>query len=194
MNKWTRPALAFFAVFFLLFAACGHGDDDDNDDSSPGDDDDNATLEVEFTPDAPGEAGAIWLELGQVLAEENTFTLKVIGDGLTAYGVAGRLLFDPQVVTLTAVQAGEALAGDNAVIVAAGAANELGGVFGFSRSVNYQQSAALVKTKIIGEVTFTIQDKGETTISFNVDRSRVLDHSLDSVEVGHWYGGKLAIK
>jgi len=189
MNKRSCVWLVLlFSVSVLVFAGCQKsGDDDDNGG-------DVSFHSVSFTPEGQGGAGDLWLELGDVDVAHGKITLKVIGDAFAAYGVAGRLLFDQKVLMLTGAYAGDALAGENVQIVAAGAANDEGGVFGFSRSGDYSSSAEVTKSKVIGTLEFKLIAHGTAEITFNADRSRVVNEVLDSVEVAHWLGGTVMVE
>jgi hypothetical protein len=189
MTRLHRAAwLALMTLLTVAWAAaCDKNDDDD--DGGP-----SGQYEVSFTPESEPGDGDIWLELDEVDAKDQTFTLKVVGASLTAYGVAGRLSFDRNVCQLDAGAAGTALAGDGVTLIGAATGNDLGGVFGFSRSVDFKHSAALSSDQAVGVLTFRIIGKGETPIAFVDKRSSVMDHGLDTVEVAHWLGGTLTIK
>jgi hypothetical protein len=188
----TKRIIAPLALVLLFLAAalpaCSKGDDDDDSGGQP------AVGSIDFAAEGPGAAGDIWLELGEKDVAKQTFTLKVIGDGLTAFGVAGRLIFDVSVCELTGITVGDALEGGTAELVGAAAGNDKGGVFGVSRSVDWQHSAAVSKDKVVGTLKFSVKKAGTTTIAFNADRSRALDEGLHSVEVANWLGGELTVK
>lgn len=150
---------------------------------------------ITFTPDGPGGKGDIWLELESAEPSKNRFKLKVIGDGIEgAYGVAGRLEFDRNICALGGAKSGDALEGGSAEIVAAAGSNEEGGVFGFSRSKNYESSSNLSADEVIGYLEFTVSAAGTTELSFVSKRSKVLNHKLDIVDVKNWLGGTLTVK
>ena len=192
MNSSILKSLIFCMLILALasFAGCKKGDDDNDDDSS----DNGGIKSVTFQPAGSAGAGDIWLELESSSPGDNRFSLRVKGDGLTVYGVAGRLEFDPAICTLTGAQSGDALEGGTAKIVAAGGASDEGGVFGISRSGDFQTGADLKADRNIGVLEFSILSPGSTKISFTSDHSRVMNQNLESVEVAHWLGGTLAIK
>jgi len=197
MNK-TLLKILFFLVCVLSLSCTGcsrsdNGGSGDDDDDGSGDDDFSPTS-ITFMPDGQGAAGDIWLEQGATDVDKKAFTLKVIGDGLTVFGVAGRLTFNESVCELTGIVAGDALEGGTAPIVAAAAGNDDGGVFGVSRSVDWRHSATIAKTKVIGTLEFSVKKAGTTTIAFNADRSRALDEGLHSVEITNWLGGELTVE
>jgi len=174
--------LFIFALALLGLTACGGGGG-------------FAATSITFTPDGPGGAGDIWLELESANPPGNSFKLKVIGDELKGvYGVAGRLKFDRAICSLKGAKAGDALKGNSAEIIAAGGSNDEGGVFGFSRSKDYQHGVNLSANKVIGVLEFKVESAGTTTISFNTKRSNALNQILDDVEVAHWLGGTLKVE
>lgn len=193
----TKTVFILLLITALAFAAgCDKSDDDD--DSGSGDDDDDdafVATSITFTPDGPGAAGDIWVELESVNTEENTFVLKVVGDHvLSAYGVAGRMEFDTDMTTLNEARPGNALLSDDAQVMAKGAGNDAGAVFGISRTGDFVHGVVIEKTKIIGTLEFTVSAAGTTQISFHQDSSRVMSQDLEVVEVGQWLGGKLVVE
>jgi hypothetical protein len=185
--------LAVLILAFCVSLGCNKNDDDDD---SGGDDDDAAfqATSIKFTPDGPGTVGQIWLEGGEFEPENNRFTLKVLGDEIeNAYGVAGRLEFDVTIASLDDATAGDALQGNEAVLVAKGGSTDKGGVFGVSRSVDFQNSVTLSKDKVIGVLEFTVTAAGETTLKFDDDGSAVPNHDLDTNEIDSWLGGTLKV-
>lgn len=176
--------LLSFALTLLALAACGGG----------GGGEFTATS-ITFKPDGPGGAGDIWLELESANPSKNSFKLKVIGDDIKGvYGVAGRLEFDRSILALRGAKAGNALEGNSAQLIAAGGSNDEGGVFGVSRSKDYQHGVNLRADKVIGILEFEVKSAGTTTISFNTKRSNALNQLLDDVEVAHWLGGTLEVR
>ncbi|MBI5479074.1 MAG: hypothetical protein HY906_09470 [Deltaproteobacteria bacterium] len=149
---------------------------------------------IAFVPDEGAPDGRIWLELEEARPLENAFTLRVMGDGIDAYGVAGRLLFDTSVTTIVGATAGEALAGGDAEILAAGAGNGKGGFFGVSRSLGERAAVPLTADRVIGTLSFTVEGPGETRIRFNGVRSLVIDAQAGAVTVGSRLGGTLIVK
>ncbi len=199
MNKhrfYRFGILIILALFLLSPMACNKSDDDDDDSGSEQDDDDDFTpSSITFTPDNSEGAGEIRLELKSTTPEQSTFVLNVIGDTINqAYGVAGRLEFDIEITTLQSAMAGVALEGNDATIKGLGTGNDAGGIFGFSRSVDYTHSADLSADKPIGTLTFTVTAPGETKIAFAEDRNTVMNHDLNPVEVDRWLGGTLKVE
>lgn len=189
--KRTNGALLLLLVLTLVLAVAGCTKSSDDDDDNNG----FSASTITFTPDQAGGAGEIRLILGQASPETNTLVLQVVGDEITgAYGVSGRLLFDTQIAALTGIEAKDALEGNLAEIVAMSAGNDKGGVFGVSRSIDFEHSADLTTDKVVAELTFTVEKAGETKIEFNEDRSIALDHDLDQVEITAWLGGTLTVE
>ena len=184
------------AAALLVFAGCASNDDDDSDDDASDDDDSEFTASsITFEPDDAGGAGEIRLELESVDLANNRFLLKVIGDEIPlTYGVAGRLEFDVELCALDQAQPGNALEGNGAVIIARGAGNEKGCVFGVSRSGDYTNSVQITADKIIGTLQFTVSKAGETRIDFDKNLSLCINHDFDAVEVSDWLGGKLTVE
>jgi hypothetical protein len=147
---------------------------------------------ITFTPQGPADPG-IWLELEAADPENGTFTLKVVGKGIgNVYGVAGRLAFDRTHCSLEAARAGDALLGGTATLVAAGASTADGGVFGISRSGDFENAVDLDGSRVIGYLDFLLQDTGSFDLSFVDARSRAIDPGLRYIEVDGWLGGTLA--
>jgi hypothetical protein len=149
---------------------------------------------IVFVPENQGAPGRVWLSLAEARPHENRFTLHVYGAGMPAYGVAGRLAFDPSLATLTGGAAGSALHGEGVILQGAAAATEKGGVFGVSRSVVFDASADLTPDRPIAILELTVSKPGHTRIVFDPRRSRVLDHGLKPVPVAHWLGGALIVE
>jgi hypothetical protein len=149
---------------------------------------------ITFAPVPAWHKGGIWLELDESRPKQNAVTLRVMGDGLDAYGVAGRLRFDTATATLTGVEAGDALAGGDAELLAAAAGNEQGGFFGVSRSLGERVSVPLTAARVIGRLTFVVNRAGQTEITPNAVRSLVIDAQAQPVKVAGWLGGTLTVK
>jgi hypothetical protein len=147
-----------------------------------------------FLPDGPGAAGRIWLELEAAHPQENRFTLRVVGDELAAYGVAGRLLLDPSQTAFGALGVGPGLAGDGVTLVSAAKATAAGVTFGVARSVVFDASAALKPTRPVATLELTVSRPGTSRIDFDLTRSRVLDHEHHDVVVSNWLGGRLVVE
>ncbi|MCZ7585856.1 MAG: hypothetical protein M5R36_22395 [Deltaproteobacteria bacterium] len=132
-------------------------DDDDNDD----DDDGFQASSITFEPSGSGGAGSVWLELAEADPETNSFSLNVLAQGLgEVYGLAGALRFDGAVAQMQGAEAGPALEGDGATVIARGAPSEDGGVFGASRSVVWQASALLQDKAIVAVLRFGVGAAG----------------------------------
>lgn len=156
---------------------------------------DPASASIQFQPAGQPGPGMVWLELGTVDVAEGTFTLLVKGDGLsTAYGVAGRLRFDTSVCTLQYARPGNALEAGTAEVIAAGAGNDEGGVFGMTRSKDFMRSAEITASEVIGTLHFEVAEPGTTEIRFADRRSAVLSHELQRVDVTAWLGGTLTVE
>ena len=189
-QNWTMLAVLMMGV--LLVAGCSSSSGDDDDDSG---DDDFTASSITFEPDSGSGDQTIWLALAGASPETNSFVLNVIGQAIdSTYGVAGRLEFDLELTALGQAQAGNALESNNAQILALGGPNDKGGVFGFSRSGDYEHSVTLSKDKIIGTLHLTVLGAGQTKIDFDDDRSHVIDHDLDALEVTDWIGGTLTVQ
>jgi hypothetical protein len=194
-----RPWIVALALVTLApLAGCG-----DNrspaappqvDASVPADSGPATVTSITFAPDEGSHANAIWLELVEARPAEKTFTLRVVGAGIDAYGVAGRLLFDTAVTTLGEGSAGEALAGGDAELLAAAAGNAQGGYFGVSRSLGERVAVTLAADQPIGTLSFAVHGPGRTRIRFNAVRSLVIDAAAQPVPVGGWLGGTLTVR
>jgi hypothetical protein len=149
---------------------------------------------ITFEPVPAWHKGGIWLELEEARPADNAFTLRVMGDGLDAYGVAGRLTFDTTLATMKGAAAGTALAGGEAELLAAGAGNEQGGFFGVSRSLGERTTVPLTAGKAIGTMSFTVSRAGQGEITLNPVRSLVIDAKAQPVKVAGWLGGTLTVK
>jgi hypothetical protein len=149
---------------------------------------------IEFVPDDGDHAGALWLELAEARPAEKLFKLRVVGDGLDAHGVAGRLLFDVSVTELGGIAGGDALAGGDAQIVVASAGNRQGGYFGVSRTLGERVAVPLTDAAPVATLDFVVTGPGATPIRFNAPRSLVLDADAKPVEVTAWLGGTLTVK
>ncbi|MDD5308640.1 MAG: cohesin domain-containing protein [Deltaproteobacteria bacterium] len=145
-----------------------------------------------FEAEGPGKAGDVWLELESESPAARTFTLKVLASGLKqVYGAAGRLVFDTKVCALRSAAPGDALEGGKAQVIAKGGPNAEGGVFGISRSGDFETSVDLGSGAVVGTLTFEIVGSGTTDIAFVPERSHAVTHTLESVAVAHWLGGTL---
>jgi hypothetical protein len=149
---------------------------------------------IVFVPDDGEHAGALWLELAEARPQEQRFTLKVVGDGLDAYGVAGRFLFDTSVTSLEGLVAGDALAGGDAELLAAAAGNRAGGYFGVTRSLGDRGAVPLTAAGTVGTLSFAVLGPGTTRVRFNPPRSLVIDGDAKPVKVTAWLGGTLIVK
>jgi hypothetical protein len=188
-NRFLLYAFAATLLVTLPFTACKSNDNGDDDDDS------FSASSITFTPNGSGQTGDIWLELVSSDPKTNSFQLKVVGSGIeTAYGVAGRLTFDRKIASLDEATAGNALEGNNAVLVARGTSNDEGGIFGVSRSVDFQNDVEITESKTIATLSFTVLGTGTTEIKFVENLSRVMDKGLDSVEIGNWSGGTLTVE
>jgi len=196
MNKFkiNLLILTVFVLAILGLSACSSGGNESHQNEQGDDDSGHSATSISFTSDSGAGTGNIWLEIDSTNPESKSFKLKVVGDGLAVYGVAGRLEFDRSICTLDGAQAGTALEGNSAKIVAKAGSNDKGGVFGFSRSVEFMHSAQLSKDKAIGTLEFTVSKTGTTKIAFVEDRSKALDQELKSVDVVKWLGGTLVVK
>ena len=186
--------IALLTAVVLVAGGCSCNDDDDDDDNDDNDDSDFQASSISFDPAGPGTTGQIWLELDQADPATNSFTLKVLGDGLDGYGVAGRMNFDRLIAALDAAKPGDALEGNSAVIVAKGGDIDAGGVFGVSRSGDFENTATISSDKIIGTLEFSVSAAGTTAIDFDADRSSILDAVFEKVEVDSWLGGTLTVE
>jgi hypothetical protein len=150
---------------------------------------------IRFVSDGGG-AGRIWLEQLESRPRENRVTLRVVGEGLAAYGVAGRLAFDRRICALDGggAVAGPGLEGNGATILAAAAGTAQGGVFGFTRSGDYRHAATLAAERPIGSLTLVVQGPGHTRIDFVSAGSKALDENLLDAPVGKWVGGTLIVE
>jgi len=180
------------AVLCLLastvISACSESSPAQLEDAGTGD----AVPTIDFEPEGEGGPGMIWLRLAEADPAAGTFSLEVVGDGLASvYGVAGRLLFDTGVCALESAAPGGALEGGAAVVIAAGAGNGEGGVFGVSRSGDFSAGADLAADAVVGTLSFRIVQPGSTEIRFKENRSRAMSPSLEKVEVADWLGGTL---
>ncbi|HPM77323.1 MAG TPA: cohesin domain-containing protein [bacterium] len=198
MNKRLLYILTLIVAvgFALALGGCNKSDDDDDNDNNGDDDNDDFTAtSISFTPAGEAQAGDIWLELAESAPAKNTFTLNVRGNAIAeTYGVAGRLLFDRELTSLDSAEPGDALAGNDAQIKALGGSNDQGGVFGISRSGDYTHSVTLDAAKIIGTLQFTVSAAGTTDITFNEERSTILNHDFELAEVSNWLGGTLVVE
>ena len=187
MNSRSHWWVVVAAVALMAVAGCNQ--------NSGGDDDDGkgTSRSVTFNPAGDGKAGAIWLEMGEFDAASGTLTLIVRGDGLSLFGIAGRLIFETQPIEMTGAQVGDALAGDGLELQGAGAGNEAGGVFGFSRT-GAAASAVVNENQVIGKLTFAVKTVGTSEIEFDIDRSRVVGENLERIEVADWIGGTIVVK
>jgi hypothetical protein len=149
---------------------------------------------IVFQPDWALHRGSIWLELEEAHPETNFFTLRVMGDELAAYGVAGRLRFDTSITEVTGVTAGDGLAGGEAELLAAAAGNEQGGTFGVSRSLGERVAVPLTGDRAIGTLSFTVHGPGSTRIDSSRVRSLVIDERGRPVTVTGWLGGTLLVR
>jgi hypothetical protein len=149
---------------------------------------------IEFVPDDGDHTGAIWLELAEARPQEKLFKLKVVGDGLDAYGVAGRFIFDTAITNLAGIVAGEALAGGDAELLVGAAGNRQGGYFGVSRSLGDRVAVPLTADGVVGTLDFVVTGPGVTHIRFNPPRSLVIDADAKPVKVSSWLGGTLTVK
>ena len=186
MTDRTRK---FFFLVILILAVAGLAGCDSGGDKGGG----GKGSPGSFEPEAQARSGDIWLKLEKASATH--VTLHVIGDGISgAYGVAGKLIFDTSVLGMEGGGAGTALEGGSASVLAAIKGNDEGGVFGFSRSGDYNHSVDLKADKVIGILEFNVTKKGAVKIAFDPDHSKVMSHELKSVEVTHWLGGTITIK
>jgi hypothetical protein len=149
---------------------------------------------IEFVPDEGDHAGALWLELAEARPAEKLFTLRVVGDGVDAYGIAGRLLFDVSITEVGGIVGGDALAGGDAQIVVGAAGNRQGGYFGVSRTLGERVVVPLTDAAPVGTLDFVVNGPGTTPIRFNAPRSLVLDADAKPVKVTSWLGGTLTVK
>ena len=149
---------------------------------------------ITFTPDARGEPGAVWLELANSDAGNGRFTLKVIGEGMNAYGVGAWLDFDTSACVLKAGYAGDALMAPGYQVIADARPVNTGGIFGFTRSGSADASAEVWKNKPIGLLDFGVKKAGSLKITFNTDHSRVMTHKLEKLEPVKWIGGTVTVK
>ena len=181
-------AAALCLVASTALSACSEGSPAPADDAGTGD----AVATIGFEPEGEGGPGMIWLRLADSDPAAGTFSLEVVGDGLTSvYGVAGRLLFDTGVCVLESAAPGGALEGGAAVVMAAGAGNDAGGVFGVSRSGDSSAGADLAAGEVVGTLSFRVVQPGSTAILFKESRSRAMSQALEKVEVADWLGGTL---
>jgi len=194
MNKLFR--LLAIALLLLAAASAGcqkSGDDDDNQNN----DDDNTPFQakqITFTPAGSAQAGDIWLEMENADPAQNAFTLRLMGNGLTdVYGVAGRLTFDRAIGALNSAAPMVALGSGGATVATEAAANDAGGVFGFSRQ-GLVAGVAFAEPVVIGTLEFNALKAGKTDIAFTENKSRVMNPDLEVVEVAHWLGGTLTVE
>ncbi|MBI5508662.1 MAG: hypothetical protein HY903_07905 [Deltaproteobacteria bacterium] len=146
-----------------------------------------------FVPEAAGQPGDLWLELGAVDQAHARFSLRVKGDGLEAYGVAGRLRFDTLLLTQLGIDPKEALAADGVTLLAKSANSASGNLFGISRVGEPHTDAHLAAGAVIAELPFLVTGSGATTIQFEAPRSVVLNSRREYQTVAHWLGGELVV-
>jgi hypothetical protein len=147
---------------------------------------------IRFVPDEGAGPGAINLRLAGVDLEQNRFALRLAGDGIDAFGVAGRLTLDGSVARIDGATAGSGLGGDGVTVNAAAAATPTGALLGFSRAGD-KTDARLTPARGIGKLHFTALRPGTTRIEWAEGRARVLDAALQPVEA-RWLGGTLIVE
>jgi len=192
----AMPFVAFFAALLAAFlsgcgdnlcsgAACGARADAGP--SVP-----FAASSIAFVADEGAGPGAVHLQLAHVDLQRNGFALRVVGDGLTAFGVAGRLTLRGEVARIDGATAGGALAGDGVTVHGAAAATSGGVMFGFTRA-GERTATRLSPDRGIGDLDFTALEPGTTRVEWAPDRARVLDGALQPVEA-RWIGGTLVVE
>jgi hypothetical protein len=146
---------------------------------------------VRFVPDEGAGPGAIHLQLAGVDLAQSRFALRVVGDGLEAFGVAGRLTLDNGIARVESARPGSALASDGVTVHAATAATPTGVMLGFTRAGD-KSAARLDPALGIGSLDFTALKPGTTRVAWAPGRARVLDGALQPVEA-QWIGGTLIV-
>ncbi|MBZ0271954.1 hypothetical protein K8I61_07945 [bacterium] len=186
-ERFRTIALFALIVALPIFAAscsCGVGDNGGGDDK-----DDGPAFAVEFTPDEAGGDGEIRLTFGE--AKSNTFTLRLVGDAVSLYGLGARLAFETDIIELTAVTPDAALGADGESI-AHGVATKPGAVLGASRAGRVP-NVMLEVGEPAATLTFRIKVAGSTDISFDEEQSSALDENLEPVAISAWRGGHVTI-
>jgi hypothetical protein len=151
-----------------------------------------AASSITFVADEGAGPGAIHLQLAHVDLQRNAFALRVVGDGLTAFGVAGRLTLRGEVARIDGATVGGALAGDGVTVHGAAAATPGGVMFGFTRA-GTRTATRLSPDLGIGNLAFTALGPGATRVEWAPDRARALDGALQPVEA-RWIGGTLVVE
>ena len=174
--------------YFVVRAEDGAGNVDEN------------TVEMEgipadvfcFFPEAPAPGQQ---EFAIVEAERagDSFSVDVLCNGFaSAYGVAFRLNFDPQVIAFETIEAGAALEGSGAVLRMLATEKPAGTLIaGISRSAT-MEGAEITDVAALCTLTFDIVGTGVTGISFVEDKSSVLNAGLQPEEAS-WHGGTLSV-
>jgi len=147
---------------------------------------------IRFVPDKEEGNGNLRLVLASTEPERNTLSLKLVGDGFWAFGVTGRLTFDPKMVRVTGAEAGGALSRDGTRVVAAAAPTNEGAMFGFSRA-GVRTAVSLSPSVGIGTLSFQVTKPGTTRIEWAPSRCKVYDADLKPQEP-RCLGGTLIVE
>jgi hypothetical protein len=151
---------------------------------------------IRFRADEPPAPGTVWLELENADPQTGRFTLRLAGDGLEAYGVAGRLTFgDQSRCRFVEATEGEALGGEGASVLALARATDTELVLGFSRTGD-QQAATLRPEAAIGRLVFEahFDAPGECRFAWVPRHATALSARLERMRDIPFVGGTVTVE
>jgi len=161
---------------------------------------------IRFVPDESPAKGAFWLELVNADPQSGQFTLRLAGDGLDVYGVAGRLTMsdvapprltsgDGRRCRFVEATAGEALGSDGASVLAMAREIDEGLVFGFSRTGD-QVAATLRAEATVGRLVFEarFEAPGECRFAWVPRQTTALGADLRRMSESRFIGGLLTVE
>lgn len=171
----------WLAILLLLVVACSSDDGGGSTKPKPKT---TPTLSFEAAP-VPGGAS---LSLRAKSLSADQLVLEIVGKGLTdVYGVAFRMKYDPAVLEPVSIAASTAWQGQTSALVNAKTPGLLVAVLteqGKTKGIGASDT-------VLGTLTLSLKQAKPTTLSFVVERARVVDSKGTSPSAVQWAAGAL---